>query len=449
LGVIKRGGHYCIRYYDASGRQRWETIGPSRREAETVLHQRLYEIRSGKYPIIARRTRVTFAAFVEEWEAKHLVRVRASTAKRYRELLKHQLLPAFGDRLLSAITPTVVEALVAEATQSGRLAPKTVNHALALLKQLLTAAADWGYLAASPIGKVRKLRLPRRPLPLWTPAEIRRFLLNAPEAWRPIWLVGIFTGLRPGEIQAMAWRDQNWPDFTTNRIHVTTSYEARTKVLGAPKTDRSVRDVDMVPTVRRVLETLPGRGTVGLVFLGVRGGVFPRSPWRRAWDATILAAKVRRIRPYDLRHTFASLLIAAGKNPLYVARQMGHYSAGFTLDTYGHLMEALPRGQVEFIDELVFPEGWDAALISESAAPVNRPFPTFSAPADRSWALVPATRQSRVTPRAKGPALDGRGSGRQVSRRQQAPVPLPVPDSSSLPRCALLAHPLPITRLWK
>jgi hypothetical protein len=127
LGVVKRNGRYCIRYYDASGRQRWETIGPSRREAETVLHQRLYEIRSGRYPIIARRTRVTFAAFVEEWETKHLVRVRASTAKRYREILKHQLLPTFGDRLLSTITPTVVEAFVAEATQSGRLTPKTVN----------------------------------------------------------------------------------------------------------------------------------------------------------------------------------------------------------------------------------------------------------------------------------------------------------------------------------
>jgi len=254
------------------------------------------------------------------------------------------------------------EAFVAEAAQSGRLSPKTINHALALLKQLLTAATDWGYLAASPIGKVRKLRLPRRPLPLWTPAEIRRFLLSAPEEWRPVWLVGIFTGLRPGEIQAMAWRDQNWPDFTSNRIHVTMSYEARSRVLGAPKTDRSVRDVDMVPTVRRILETLPGCGSAGLVFPGVHGGMFPRSPWRRAWDRTILAAKVRRIRPYDLRHTFASLLIAAGKNPLYIARQLGHYSAGFTLDTYGHLMEALPRRQVESIDELVFPEGWEAAL---------------------------------------------------------------------------------------
>jgi hypothetical protein len=87
-----------------------------------------------------------------------------------------------------------------------------------------------------------------------------------------------------------------------------------------------------------------------------------------AWARTLRAANVRRIRPYDLRHTFASLLIAAGKNPLYIARQMGHYSAGFTLDTYGYLMESLPKRQVEWIDELVFPEGFEAALAAHRAA---------------------------------------------------------------------------------
>ena len=81
-----------------------------------------------------------------------------------------------------------------------------------------------------------------------------------------------------------------------------------------------------------------------------------------AWYRTIEAAGVRWIKPYDLRHTYASLLIAAGKNPLYIARQMGHHSAGFTLDTYGHLMESLPKRQVEWIDEIVFPEGYEAAL---------------------------------------------------------------------------------------
>ena len=368
-----------------------------------------------------------------------LLRVRASSAKRYRELLTHQLLPVFGGRLLSAITPAATQAFIADAVRSGRLAPKTVNLALALLKQMLAAAADWGYLAASPLGKVRKLRLPRPSLLLWTPAEIRKFLLAAPEEWRPVWIVAVFSGLRPGEIQAMRWTEQNWPDFVGNKIHVTMSYEARSKVLGAPKTDRSVRDVDMVPTVRQMLESFPRRE--GLVFPRADGRIFRRDTMYDAGQRTLEQVGIRRIRPYDARHTFASLLTAAGKNPLYIARQMGHYSAGFILETYGHLMDALPHRQVEFIDELVFPEGWDAALISENAAPVNRPFQTFFAPAGRSWALVPRRdgQGSRREPKAL--PLTVVGAGDMVSQRQQAPVPIPIPDSSSLPRCPLFAHP--------
>jgi len=52
------------------------------------------------------------------------------------------------------------------------------------------------------------------------PAELRRFLLAAPNEWRSVWIVATFAGLRPGELQAMAWTDQNWPDFTANKIHV-------------------------------------------------------------------------------------------------------------------------------------------------------------------------------------------------------------------------------------
>jgi integrase len=118
----------------------------------------------------------------------------------------------------------------------------------------------------------------------------------------------------------------------------------------------------MVPAVRCVLETLPSRRASGNVFGRPDGRMVARSTMEDAWYRTLRASGVRRIRLYDLRHTFASLLIAAGKNPPYIARQMGHHSAGFTLDTYGHLMEHIPARPVEWIDELVFPEGFAAAL---------------------------------------------------------------------------------------
>src|SRR5579864_290564 len=90
--------------------------------------------------------------------------------------------------------------------------------------------------------------------------------------------------------------------------------------------------------------------------------MFAYSTMSRAWRDTLDATRVRPLRPYDMRHIFASLLITAGKNLLYVSRQMGHHSPAFSFTVYGHLMESLPRQQVEWIDELVFPEGFETAL---------------------------------------------------------------------------------------
>jgi hypothetical protein len=98
------------------------------------------------------------------------------------------------------------------------------------------------------------------------------------------------------------------------------------------------------------------------VFPGRRGGVLSQPDVSEAFHETLKRAGVTRIRFHDCRHVFASLLIAAGKNVKCTATQMGHHSAAFTLDTYGHLMDRLPVEPVERIDDLVFPEGFDTAL---------------------------------------------------------------------------------------
>lgn len=103
------------------------------------------------------------------------------------------------------------------------------------------------------------------------------FSSTAPDEWRTVWLVGIFPGLRPGEVQAMSWEVNNWLDFTANKIHITCAYEAESKVLGPTKTDRSIRFVDMVPAVRQALLALPSRLKGGFIFPGADGGMFSRS----------------------------------------------------------------------------------------------------------------------------------------------------------------------------
>ena len=97
-----------------------------------------------------------------------------------------------------------------------------------------------------------------------------------------MFIVCVFAGLRPGEIQAMRWQDANWPDFVVNKIHVRTSYEARSKVFGVPKTDRSVRDVTWCRRCGRSFEALPTRASGGWVFPRADGAMFSRDMMRDA-----------------------------------------------------------------------------------------------------------------------------------------------------------------------
>ena len=305
-----------------------------------------------------------FAEFAEEWLQNHArARVRASTWSTYQWLCASHLVPAFGPRFLATLTHKDISDYIAEKIQTGKIAPRTVNHSLVLLKAMLEAAVDWGHLPHNPARKVRKLKIGRGDPQIWTVGEIRRFLLGAGDEWRPVFLVALFAGLRLGEIQALAWDRQNRPMFATRKIEVRAAYNERTRVLGRPKSDTSLRAVDMVPSVYHALVALAARTATGLVFPGPGGTPLPAwMLYDHGFRPAIRRAEVNRIRFHDLRHTYASLLIMAGKHPKYIADQMGHASAAFTLDTYGHLMGRLPVQPVEWIDDLVFPEGLEAAL---------------------------------------------------------------------------------------
>lgn len=140
-----------------------------------------------------------------------------------------------------------------------------------------------------------------------------------------------YSGIRPGELRALRWRD----------------FRSRTLLVNAEKTRRR-RTVRLLAPLQADLEdwrrvsSEPDEGT--LVFGGDHGEQWSANAfekWRQRRFVK-LAAKigVGGARPYDLRHSFASLLLHEGRDVIYVARQLGH-GAELTLRTYGHVIEEL------------------------------------------------------------------------------------------------------------
>jgi integrase len=176
--------------------------------------------------------------------------------------------------------------------------------------------------------------------------EIGRLLEAAPPQFRIFLTAAVSTGLRLGELQALTWRDL---DFDAGFVRVRWQLD-RDGTLREPKTPQARRDVVLMPALAKALIehrlASPYSAPADYVFASKAGTPLNfHNVERRGLDAAAEAAGLNgdgrpKLRLHDLRHTFASLLIAAGADVVFVSRQLGHAGPEITLKVYSHLYDA-------------------------------------------------------------------------------------------------------------
>ena len=243
-----------------------------------------------------------FGPFAREWLSDRRATLRPETATDYHAILEHYLVPTLGSLRIDEIHDGHVRRLI-----------KTLREQLARLRTILGTARARGYLDRHPRAGIRSLPEPRRESDPLSPAEIRRFLAACPALARPYYRVAFGTGLRPSEQIALR---KDALDFGRRTIRIRV---ARTR-LGEhePKTKRSDREISMLPDVAAALrEQLARTATISpYVFATSQGTpVNHGNLSRRVWGPTLQRAGLRYRNPYQTRHTFASLALAAGEDP--------------------------------------------------------------------------------------------------------------------------------------
>jgi integrase len=329
-------GGYEIQYTDSSGRLRWQVINGGLREARHARAE--VQARLGRGELVT-RSKQTLAEVGEEWlAAQHHLRPR--TRQLYQTALDRHINPRLGGRRVSEITADHIAALVLE-LQRGGLSGWTIRGILVPLGRVLSHAARRGLITDNPLRRLERGERPeatRREMRILRPDEIDALLQAATRSYRPILATAVFTGLRQGELLGLTWADI---DFDNEAVHVRRQLD-RSGAHTAPKTPKAIRDVILMPSVATLLRahklasahSRPGDP----VFATLTGApMHYRNVTRRGLAAAISRAGVEqdgqpRLRFHDLRHTFASLLIAQGLNVVFVSRQLGHASASFTLD---------------------------------------------------------------------------------------------------------------------
>jgi integrase len=355
-------------------KQKTRTFRGTKKPADAELAKIVTSLNDGSY---VEPSKITVREFLERWLRDYvdLHVPKENTGRGYRTIVRSHLIPSLGAIPLAKLTPARMQQYYREQLASGRLkgagkpgpsqatgkplGAKTVhNHHLALHKAL-EFAVKWGLVARNAADPPQK---PQTEMTTWTPAEAVTFLTAARESgnrYYPLFAAMLYTGARLGELLGARWADVDL-DAGTFVVQQTLERSGRSPQFGTPKSKRSRRTIPLPPELVTILRAWkatqneerlllgPDYRDLGFVFTIAGGGPINENNLRnQSYERLVKLAGVRRVRPHDLRHCYASTLLADGVPLKTVSELLGHSSVSITADIYGHLTLETKRAAVE------------------------------------------------------------------------------------------------------
>jgi integrase len=362
--ITKRGdGRWMGRYtvQTSTGTERKSVYGRSYKEAERRLAVAMGDAARG---IVYDDENQTVGKYMIRWlsdSAKHAV--KATSYRAYESQIRNHIVPALGKIKLSRLTPAHLQALYAAKLREG-MKPASVRQIHAILHKALEQAVRFNLIPANPASKVDPPKVRQEeitPLTAEQASKLLDVIRDERDRFEALYVLALTTGLRIGELLGLKWSDI---DLDARRLRVSRQLQCSEGglIFTEPKA-ASRRTVDLPASTvealkrhrkRQVEETLKAGGAYqdnDLVFAGDLGGpIGPEKVTQRAFKPLLKRAGLPEIRFHDLRHTFATLLLARGVHPTYVQRALGHASVKITLDRYSHWMPSMGRATAEAID---------------------------------------------------------------------------------------------------
>ena len=331
-----------------------------------------------------------FRTFADEWLTNHTVEWRRSHVRVLRSTIDGHLVPHFQDKPVGEIGKADILAFrnkLAEAPgRNGKgLSAKRINGILAPLKQMLAEAAEmYGFI--SPAVNIKPLRVRKSDVQPFTLTEVQSVIARARADYRNYFITRFFTGMRTGEVHGLKWK---YVDFDNRLILVRETF-----VLGEDeytKTDSSQRDIQMSQVVFEALRQQHA-STAKIseyVFCNRAGEPLDNKNFSdRVWYPLLRHLGLERRRPYQMRHTAATLWLASGEAPEWIARQLGHASTEMLFRVYSRYVPNLTRRDGSAIDRLLASRF--AGIIEAPSASPQLPKPHEQPPPLNAgeWALA-------------------------------------------------------------
>jgi integrase len=380
--VVRKGSKYFIKFRGPDGKQKMQGNSPghgfrNHQEAQDRLHEVLAEVNRGDY--IGSKS-ITFAPFAEQW-IHDRISIRGSTVSAYGSLIRQNLVPHLGKLKVHDIQLHHVQALVSKL--AGSLSVKSLRNVMTLLRVMLVgrngpSAVKLGYIRHDPTSGVELPHKKHGGVLLATPDQVRALINIAQdrakeskcaEVGHAMILLDAFTGLRRGELLALQFANIDWFAAEIMVKQSISKFKSDDDVhkwswkLGPTKNGRT-RRVGVGERILLLLAELKQRAVdkEGFIFTPESAGltrsalafITPDYFNDSIYAPIAKAAELAQIRFHDLRHFFASMLIAQGETAKYVCDQLGHSSIQVTFDTYGHLFPQSRREAASRLENAMF-----------------------------------------------------------------------------------------------
>ena len=302
---------------------------------------------------------MTVGEWLDTWLKEYLADVKPGTMINYESVVRLFLKPVFGSIPLSQLRTPMIQKFYNELRTEER-SPKYIENIHGIFHRALDMAVRVEYLDRNPSTACILPKVVEKPVtPLDVPEQKRFFEALKGNPFEALFLTAVFTGMRVGELIGLTW---DCVDFEHGVIRVEkqlvqTRVKGQKYVFGTLKNGKT-RVITPAPYILEVLKAhqavqsaqkkaaddLWDEGDFpGLVFTHPDGSHYSQPTiWKELQDI-LEAAGLEHHRVHDLRHTFAVNSIIAGDDIKTLQENMGHYSAAFTLDRYGHVTDTMRR----------------------------------------------------------------------------------------------------------
>ena len=342
-------GRYSAGTHPGTGKpMRKSVYGDSQREVVDKLAAISSGINAGTF---IEPSKLTVSAWLDIWAAEYLGDVKPNTASKYKSDCKNHIIPSLGSVKLTVLSAHMIQTFI---NRLSPLSPKTIKNINGTLHKALQQAVEVGYIRFNPSDACKLPRIEKKEIQPLDEAEIAKFLTGIEDhMWESIYTFTLFTGMRQGEVLGLKW---DCVDFEHGTVSIyrqlQKNRETHTWEIITPKHDKK-RRITPAPSVmavlweqrRRQMEWRVKAGVAwqesGLVFTNELGRhLMPLTVYRH-YKKLVADIGIPESRFHDLRHSYAVVALSSGDDIKTVQETLGHHTAAFTLDTYGHVTEQM------------------------------------------------------------------------------------------------------------